>query len=96
MNAVVLPTDTERFDPHEFYAQLAALADDFKKFLKTCLKEIQSASEPNDLLTIEEVAAMFKMDERTIRRHVATGEFAKPVRVGRSVRWRRCDLNRLW
>jgi excisionase family DNA binding protein len=95
MTANVLPM-IRPDDPSNLYSQVAALAEDFKSFLKSCMAELKSKSEPDDLLTIDEVAAMFKLDERTIRRHVASGEFPKPVRVGRTVRWRRCDLTRLW
>jgi len=50
-----------------------------------------------EFLTVGEVATLFKIDERTIRRRVADGSFPKPVAVGkRAKRWRKVDLDRLW
>ena len=49
-----------------------------------------------EFLTVGEVATLFKIDERTIRRRVADGSFPKPVQVGRSKRWRKVELDRLW
>jgi predicted DNA-binding transcriptional regulator AlpA len=50
----------------------------------------------DEMLTIDEVSTMFKVDVRTIRRRVTTGDFPEPVRIGRSVRWKRSDLEGLW
>jgi predicted DNA-binding transcriptional regulator AlpA len=51
---------------------------------------------PNDLLNADQVAEMFKVNKRTIRRRVLVGEFPAPVKIGRSIRWRCTDLERLW
>jgi predicted DNA-binding transcriptional regulator AlpA len=45
-----------------------------------------------DLLTIEQLAAMYQVNPRTIRRRVIDGTFPKPVKIGRSIRWNRADV----
>lgn len=40
-----------------------------------------------EYLKIEEVAARYKLTERTIYRHVAAGLFPKPIKVGGARRW---------
>jgi predicted DNA-binding transcriptional regulator AlpA len=54
------------------------------------------ASKPGDFLTAEQVAAKVQLDIRTIRRQVKSGEFPKPIKFGRSIRWRLSDLNGIW
>lgn len=44
-----------------------------------------AAANPNHLLTVREVAAVFQVSEKTIRRMVAAGELPV-IRLGRSVR----------
>ncbi len=46
----------------------------------------------SSLLTIQQVAALFQVNMRTIRRRVSDGTFPKPVKIGRSLRWNRADL----
>jgi excisionase family DNA binding protein len=46
----------------------------------------------NELLTVHDVAAMCKLHEVTVRRHIASGQL-RSVRVGKGVRVRRDDLN---
>ena len=40
-----------------------------------------------EYLKIEEVAARYKLTERTIYRHVAAGLFPKPIKLGGASRW---------
>ncbi len=44
-----------------------------------------------DYLTVREVAAIYNVHEMTVRRHIAAGRL-RAVRVGRSIRVRRQDL----
>ena len=44
------------------------------------------------LLSVREVAQAFGTSERTIWRWAATGEIPAPMRIGRSVRWRRSTV----
>ena len=45
------------------------------------------------LLTIEEVCAVTKMSRSTVYKKVKSGEFPKPIRLGRRmVRWRRWEV----
>ena len=46
------------------------------------------------LLTTAEVAAMFRRQDRTIRRWISTGRLV-PVRVGRAVFFRADDIRRM-
>ena len=79
------------------YAQFHALTGDAVAASNLVLAQASFAKPlPDALLTADEVAAMFNVDARTIRRRVADGTFPAPVKVGRSVRWRRSDLERLW
>ncbi|HEY1603028.1 MAG TPA: helix-turn-helix domain-containing protein [Pirellulales bacterium] len=70
-------------------------------FLSTCLKECReherndgrSANPPAaSMMTREEVAACLGIHIRTVRRRVLDGTLPEPVQVGRSVRWRREDI----
>ena len=45
-----------------------------------------------ELMTVRDVAAALKLSTRTIWRMRATGEIPQPIRVGRSVRWQRCEV----
>jgi len=47
-----------------------------------------------ELWTVKEVAAALKLGQRTIWRMVSTGALPKPIRLGRSVRWRRATIER--
>ena len=44
------------------------------------------------LLTCKQVSVMVQLAERTIRALVSSGQFPRPVRIGRSRRWRRTDV----
>src|SRR4051794_30453846 len=50
------------------------------------------SNETITLLNAEEVAAMLGVSERTLWRLLSAGKFPKPVRFGRSTRWRLADV----
>ena len=60
--------------------------------LRECVRRECDQNPDAQLLTIREVAAMLAIDERSVRRRVADGTLPEPVRIGRSVRWRRLDI----
>jgi excisionase family DNA binding protein len=43
---------------------------------------------PERLMKIDEVARYFSVNQRTIRRLWDRGEFPKPIRIGKMLRWR--------
>jgi excisionase family DNA binding protein len=45
------------------------------------------------LLTVDEVAQLLGLSRRTVWRLRSTGRIPAPVRIGRSVRWRRADVD---
>jgi excisionase family DNA binding protein len=48
-----------------------------------------------DLLTEDEAAALLRVEPQTLRLWRATGRYGLPfVKVGRCVRYRRCDLEK--
>ncbi|MGO9597026.1 MAG: helix-turn-helix transcriptional regulator [Isosphaeraceae bacterium] len=49
-------------------------------------------TETKTLLNAEEVAAMLGVSERTLWRLLSAGRVPKPVRFGRSTRWRLADV----
>ena len=53
-----------------------------------------SGSVPNEVLLIDaaEVSRMLAISTRTIWRLLSAGRFPKPIRIGRSVRWKRDTL----
>ena len=44
------------------------------------------------LLKIDEIAKLLSLSRRTVQRMVSAGEFPKPVKLRRSVRWRPSDI----
>jgi len=48
----------------------------------------------SELLTVKDLAAALRLGKRTIWRMVSTGALPKPIRLGRSVRWRRATIER--
>lgn len=44
------------------------------------------------MIDVREVASMLSISTRSVWRLVATGEFLKPARFGRSARWRLSDV----
>ena len=47
-----------------------------------------------ELLSVREVAGRLKVSSRQIWKLLSSGRFPKPVRLGRSVRWRAEDIAR--
>lgn len=60
--------------------------------LRECLGRESDNRPTAQFLTIREVAAMLAINERSVRRRVTEGTLPEPVRIGRSVRWRRLDI----
>ncbi|MFC1805847.1 helix-turn-helix transcriptional regulator [Planctomycetota bacterium] len=52
----------------------------------------RTSAEERLLLDVKEVSALLHLGERTIWKLNAMGEFAAPVRIGRSVRWDRREI----
>lgn len=46
------------------------------------------------LITTEELAEILGMSKRTIWRLLSAGQIPQPVRIGRSTRWRRDEVQR--
>ena len=44
------------------------------------------------LLSVDEVAAMLNVSERTLWRLLSAGKLPQPVRFGRSTRWRTAEV----
>ena len=44
------------------------------------------------VLTIFEVAEMFKVTPKTVRRWWYSNEIPAPLKIGRSIRWRHSDI----
>jgi excisionase family DNA binding protein len=49
-------------------------------------------TETKTLLNADEVAAMLNISERTLWRLLSAGKVPKPVRFGRSTRWRLAEV----
>ena len=49
----------------------------------------------NELLTTKEVARLTKTSERHVQNLVSKGEFPKPIKLGRSVRFRLSDIRKV-
>ncbi|NQT93600.1 MAG: helix-turn-helix domain-containing protein [Lentisphaerae bacterium] len=45
-----------------------------------------------ELMTIRDVAAALRLSPRTVWRMVSTGSIPQPIRLGRSVRWQRSEI----
>lgn len=46
----------------------------------------------SDLLSVDEVAEMLGVSDRSVWRMVSAGEIPKPVKIGGLTKWRRSDL----
>lgn len=44
------------------------------------------------LLTVEEVAASFKLSKRTVWRLLSAGKLPEPLRIGSIVRWKKEEI----
>ena len=58
-------------------------------FLVEATMETETTAE---LWTVKDLAAALKLGRRTIWRMVSTGSIPQPIRLGRSVRWRRATI----
>ncbi len=47
-----------------------------------------------DLLTILDIAALLRVDRRTIHCWATTGLLPKPIKLGRCTRWRKHEIER--
>ena len=47
------------------------------------------------LLTVKDVSSILNISTTTIWRHVQSGSFPKPLKIGRLTRWRRSDIDQL-
>jgi excisionase family DNA binding protein len=86
--------------------RLAAGIEGLREDLRNGLEHVgeqsncRDAVEPNtahdslQLLTADEVAGLLRVDPRTLREMRNAGEFPKPMKVGRSLRWRRRTVER--
>ena len=52
----------------------------------------KTTNELPQLLTINDVAEILKISQRSIWRLVASGKLVAPLRVGGSIRWKREDI----
>lgn len=50
------------------------------------------SSDPTRLLTFPQVAERYAMSRRTIERMIASGDFPKPVKIGRATRFLDSDI----
>ena len=49
--------------------------------------------ENEPIMTASEVSALVRVHLRTLRRWAHEGIFPRPIRIGRTVRWRRTDID---
>ena len=54
--------------------------------------EIKEQVSVPEVLTVNDVAKLLKLSIRSVWRHVATNAIVKPIRIGRSLRWRASDI----
>jgi excisionase family DNA binding protein len=45
-------------------------------------------TDPDALLTYEQVAKLLDVDKKTVRRMVEEGDFPSPMKIGKQIRWR--------
>ena len=45
-----------------------------------------------ELLTVRDVAAALRLSQRQVWKLSASGRLPKPLKIGRSARWRRADI----
>jgi len=56
----------------------------------SCGSEVPVAAP--SLITVDEVAAMLQVSQRTVYRFSDIGRIPRPIKLGGSVRWRRSDI----
>ncbi len=47
----------------------------------------------SELFTVRELAARMKVSQRQIWKMLSSGKVPEPIRLGRSVRWRKTDID---
>lgn len=52
----------------------------------------QSESTRPLLISVDTLSEMLDIAPRTVWRRLSSGEMIEPIRIGRSVRWRLCDV----
>lgn len=77
-------------------ADQVTTAKDCAAVLVDCLRALQPArvTQPVEsaYLDIKQLAALYGINERSVRRRVSDGTLPQPEKIGRSVRWRKSDL----
>jgi len=53
---------------------------------------VELGPEEGRFLTVRQVAAMLHLGQRSVWKFATTGELPAPIRIGRSVRWDRSDI----
>lgn len=51
-------------------------------------------TETTGLMSARDLGEVLRISVRSVWRLNASGKLPRPVRIGRSVRWRRCDIDR--
>ncbi|XZE20284.1 helix-turn-helix transcriptional regulator [Pirellulaceae bacterium SH449] len=46
-------------------------------------------NEDSQLITIQEVASLLRLSVRSVRRLISRGDLSEPLKIGRSVRWKK-------
>ena len=63
------------------------------------LEKVENMTHPQssspELINVREVAFMLSLGESSIWRHVKNGDLPKPIKIGRSARWRAADIRAL-
>ncbi len=85
----------------QLVAEVEGLRTDLRKALEliaqssNCPSDVTpQPADPQQLLTADEVAALLRVDVRTLRLMRHERSFPRPTRVGRSLRWRRSAVER--
>ncbi len=66
--------------------------NDLHSFAKQLGLKLVVQQPESEFIDIKQVASMFGVSTRTIRRLWSKGELPEPIRIGRSVRWRKLDI----
>jgi predicted DNA-binding transcriptional regulator AlpA len=76
--------------------------DDLESLLERAVSKALAAAKEQELgkrlpdsVTIKQVAGMLGICERSVRRRWYDGTFPPPQRFGRSIRWRRLDIENM-
>ena len=75
-------------------ARVVALLERIAIGVDTLVIEMRAArAGPSPLLTRDEMAALARVDLRTLRRLELAGDVPRAVQVGRAKRWKRADVD---